>query len=334
TVVNVPVTHPPQRNLQRMVAGFLAPDIERAVYPQRLAEVLRALDYRIDVDATLAQDGDLQAFLEDAYETLDARFEVFAHFIDLDDWDLFVGVFMTPDRVNHFLYGDYLDDGPFREDFLAFYEQLDTYVGAIRSRLAEDVTLVIVSDHGFDRLEHEVQVNHWLEERGWLDYDDTEPTDLVDVSGRTRAYSLAPGRFYLNLEDREPRGRVPETEYEPVRDALADELLDWTGPEGRPVIDRVVRRESVYRGPHLDLAPDLVAIPASGFDLKAAFEHGRPQFTPTTRTGMHRVGDAALLIDDPTVELEEASIYDVTPTILRLLGLEGDRGAFDGVSLV
>lgn len=333
TVVNVPVTHPPQRNLQRMIAGFLAPDIDRAVYPRSLAETLRSLGYRIDVDATLARDGDITAFLENAYETIDARFEAFAHFIDLQDWDLFVGVFMAPDRVNHFLYGEYLEDGPHLEDFLAFYEQLDTYIGALRSRLPDDTTLMVVSNHGFDRLHYEVQVNRWLRETDWLTYDDTSPSDLADIDEATKAYSLQPGRFYLNLVGREAEGIIAEEEYELVRDQLKEALLQWSGPEGESVIDRVVTRESVYRGPHVDLAPDVIAIPSPGFDLQASFKGEGPIFERTNRTGMHRAADACLIIDQPAIELSQATVFDVAPTILSMLNIEFERGDFDGVSL-
>lgn len=334
TVLNVPVTYPPQRNLQRMVSGFLAPDIDRAVYPDSLGSTLRSLGYVLDVDATLGQRGRLEAFLEAASDTLDARFEAFAHFLDRDDWDLFVGVFMTPDRVNHFLYGPYLDGGPQREDFLAFYEQLDTYVGALRSRLAEDVTLLLVSDHGFGPLEHEVETNRWLRERGWLNFERDDSTDLGHLDDSTRAYSLAPGRFYLNLQGREPRGTVPDTEYEVVREELAHELREWTAPDGDTVLETVVPREEHYRGPHLDLAPDLVALPADGFDLQAAFSTPEGTFHGSPRTGTHRREGALLGIDRPDVDVESAEPYDLVPTILDVLEVEFDRSTFDGTSLL
>lgn len=334
TVVNVPVTYPPQRNLQRMVSGYLAPDLERAVYPDTLYETLRSLGYVLDVDATLGQEGRLEAFLDAAYETLDARFEAFAHFLDRDDWDLFTGVFMAPDRVNHFLYGQYLDGGPLREDFLAFYEQLDTYIGALRSRLGDDVTLFVVSDHGFGPLEREVEANAWLRDRGWLEFAPGEVSGLGDVDVSTRAYSLAPGRFYLNLEGREPDGAVPDAEYEVSRENLAAALRDWTGPGGAPVLEAVIPREEHFRGPHLDVAPDLVGLPADGFDLQAGFTRDGRVFRESPRTGTHRRTDAVMAIDRPDVEMDEALPYDLTPTILDVLGVEYDRATFDGASLL
>ncbi len=334
SVINVPMTNPPQRNLQRMVSGFLAPDIERASHPKALAPQFNALDYRIDVDATLGSDGDVTSFLEDAYETVDARFEAFAHVIDQDDWDLFFGVFMTPDRVNHFLYGDYLDNGPYREDLLAFYEQLDTYLGALRNRLPDDVHVAVVSEHGFTRLEYEVNVNAWLAEEGWFHLEAGSEATLDDIGAEARAYALPPGRIYLNLEGREPRGTVPDTEYEVVRNRLREALLDWEAPDGTAVLEAVHPRESLYRGQHVAMGPDLVAEPTPGFDLKAPFDTTGQIFSQSDRTGMHLPRDGTFLLDVPEADLEAASLYDVAPTLLTLLEIEFDRSDLDGSSRV
>ncbi len=59
--------------------------------------------------------------MEDARKTLDRRYEAFEHYIDQDDWDLFFGVFMTTDRVNHFLFKDYERDGENKDAFMEFY---------------------------------------------------------------------------------------------------------------------------------------------------------------------------------------------------------------------
>ena len=334
TVMNVPVTFPPDREPTRMVSGFLSPSVEKAAVPESFAEELQAMDYRIDVNAKLGHEADKSAFVEDAHETLDARFEAFRKYLTGDDWDLFFGVFMTTDRVNHFLFEDYERDGEYREAFLDFYEQVDSYLGTLRDELPEDATMVVASDHGFTTLDYEVHLNAWLEQEGWLAYDEADPEDLADVASETRAYSFIPGRFYLNLEGREPRGSVPESEYEAVRDELAAEIESLTGPEGRPVVDRVVRKEDAFDGPHDDIAPDLVAIPNRGFDLKAGFSGHDAVFDSGPRNGMHTFDEATLLIDDPDLTVPpETDLLDVTPTILDLLDVEFDPAAFDGQSL-
>jgi predicted AlkP superfamily phosphohydrolase/phosphomutase len=334
TVMNVPVTFPPQRNVQRMVSGFLSPSVDKAAYPDEFRDALESMDYIIDANAKLGHKEDKSEFVENAHETLDRRFEAFSHYIQEDDWDLFFGVFMTTDRVNHFLFEDYERDGPNKDAFVKFYRAVDDYIGQIREMLADDVTLVVASDHGFTSLDHEVHCNAWLEEQGWLSYEDDDHEELGDIDDDTLAYSLIPGRFYINLEGREPRGAVPQDEYEERRDELKAMLEELEGPDGRTVADRVVEKEDAFRGDHDDIAPDLVVIPNHGFDLKSGFKGHEDVFGEGPRNGMHSFDNASLFIDDPEAHIEDADLYDIAPTILDLMEVEYTRTDFDGASLV
>jgi predicted AlkP superfamily phosphohydrolase/phosphomutase len=334
TVLNVPVTFPPQRNVQRMVSGFLSPGIDKAARPDELREYLQGIDYKIDVNAKLGHKEDKSDFVEDAHDTLDARHEAFMHYIERDDWDLFFGVFMTTDRVNHFLFKDYERDGENKEAFVDFYGKVDAYIGEIRDALPEDVTLVVASDHGFTSLDYEVHFNEWLEQEGWLSYEDDDHDSLGDIDEDTEAYSLIPGRFYINLEGREPRGSVPEAEYEEKRAELRADLEALEGPDGEKVCERVVPKEEAFRGEHDDIAPDLVAIPNHGFDLKSGFKGGSDVFGTGPRNGMHSFDNATLLVDDPEADIEDVDLFDITPTLLDLLDIEFSRTEFDGASIV
>ncbi len=334
TVMNVPVTFPPDRNIQRMVSGFLSPGIERAAYPDSFRESLEESGYKIDVDAKLGHQEDKSEFIADANETLDRRHAAFRQVIEKEDWDLFFGVYMTTDRVNHFLFEDYENDGEYAEEFMDFYRKLDGYIGEIRELLPDNTTLIVASDHGFTTLNYEVHCNQWLQEKGWLSYEADEHEALGDISSDARAYSLIPGRFYLNLEGREPRGQVPEDEYEETLEALESDLKALVGPDGEPVIKRVERKVDVFRGDHTDIAPDLVAIPHDGFDLKAGFNNGQEVFGTGPRNGMHTFENACLFIDNDQAKIKDADLYDIAPTIMQLLDVDYQRGTFDGATLV
>ncbi|WP_254537308.1 alkaline phosphatase family protein [Halomarina litorea] len=334
TVMNVPVTFPPQRNVQRMVSGFLSPSVDKAAYPDELRETLQSSGYRIDVNSKLGHKEDKSEFMEDAHETLDARFEAFEHYVQEDDWDLFFGVFMTTDRVNHFTFKDYERDGENKDLFLEFYRQVDDYLGRLRELLPDDVTMVVASDHGFTSLDYEVHFNTWLREEGWLDYETADHDSLGDISDDTRAYSLIPGRFYINLEGREPRGSVAQEDYESVRAELKEKLEELEGPDGEKVAERVVTKEDAFRGDHDDIAPDLVVIPNHGYDLKAGFKDGEEVFGTGPRNGMHSFDNASLFVDHEDARVGDADLLDIAPTVLELMNVEYDRTAFDGSSLV
>jgi predicted AlkP superfamily phosphohydrolase/phosphomutase len=334
TVMNVPVTFPPQENVTRMVSGFLSPGVDRAARPEELRTHLEEHDYKIDVNAKLGHEDDKSEFIEDAHETLDARFEALKEYIERDDWDLFFGVFMTTDRINHFLFKHYEQNGEYAEEFMNFYSKVDRYLGELRDMLADDVTMLVASDHGFTSLDYEVHFNEWLRQEGWLSYQEDDHEELADITDETKAYSLIPGRFYINLEGREPRGSVSEDEYREVRDELKSELEALEGPDGKPVADRVETKEDAFRGDHDDIAPDLTVIPNHGFDLKAGFKGSDEVFGVGPRNGMHSFDNACLFVDDADARIEDADLYDIAPTILDLMEMEVDRSEFDGSTLV
>lgn len=79
---------------------------------------------------------------------------------------------------------------------------------------------------------------------------------------RTVAFSeelnYAPA-VWLNVEGREPAGTVPTRDYEATREQVIRDLLAWRDPDsGEPVVARAWRREEVYRGPWVHLAPDIL----------------------------------------------------------------------------
>ena len=334
TVMNVPVTYPPEKRTQRMVSGFLSTSVESAANPQELKEYLMSIGYRIDVDSKLGHEEDKTAFLQDALFTLKKRFESFEHFIEKDDWDLFFGVFMTTDRVNHFLYGDYQQKGRYFKEFLEFYRVLDGYIGQLKELLAEDTTMIIASDHGFTELKYEFHANEWLRRAGWIDYRKNRKNGLEDVSSESMGYSLIPGRFYINLENRELDGKVKLEDYENVREELKEMLLGIEGPEGGKVMKSVEVNEDIFEGDQMEIAPDLVALPNDGFDLKAGFGEKKDVFGKGPRSGMHTFENASLIIDRPGVSIEGSNLYNITPTILTLMDIEYDPSMFDGESLI
>ncbi|NIS63334.1 MAG: hypothetical protein GTO13_22385, partial [Proteobacteria bacterium] len=115
-----------------------------------------------------------------------------------------------------------------------------------------------------------VFLNHWLQREGWLKFQKENPKSVKDIHQESRAYSLIPGRIYMNLAGRESSGSVcfPD-EYEKVGEEVKDALLSMRDPDsGERIIERVFKREELYHGPHCNDGPDLVAIPHNGYDLK------------------------------------------------------------------
>ncbi len=352
--VNVPETYPPRPVNGVLVSGFLGTELSRMTHPPDFADRLQRMGYVVDVDAWLARENRTR-MLDELDKALEKRFLLLDSLLDEGRYDYIHIHVMETDRLLHFFHefyelgekGDGADRAPLPDGepepapaaevpretvaeygnrFLTFYQRVDELVGRTVERLDEEqTTLALVSDHGFCTLEKEVYTNHWLEQEGWLTLDG-EPK-LTSITGDTRAFSLIPGRFYINDTSRYPRGSVTPDQYESVCDELTAALLEMRDPTtDRKIIRRVLKKEDIWQGPYLDKAPDLVADPHEGFDLKGNL--GKPSMTAKEYlNGMHTFDDAFLYIGGQDMPgHNEGWIGDLYPTVLKLLGVELPEG--------
>ena len=164
-------------------------------------------------------------------------------------------------------------------------------------------------------------MNYWLRQSGFLRFGTPNPSQLRDLSPQTRCYALLPGRFHVRVRGREWQGCVqPGSEYEQVRRDVAAGLAEIRDPDtGTPVVDRVLMREEIFDGPHLENAPDVIAIPAPGYDFKGGFEK-QALMEPSPVNGTHTLDDAMWVMNRPDVAGAEVSVMDVMPTLFGMLG--------------
>ena len=333
-VMNVPVTYPPREVNGILVAGFLAPTLERGVYPPDLAKTLAGMGYLIDSDPWVARESK-DKFLEDLRHILAKREEALFYLLQREEWDFLMMHIMETDRLHHFLWEHMENQDPiYAEEFVAFYRLIDLFLGRVYDRVREEATVIVMSDHGFCTLKKEVYINYWLAQNGWLKYKTSSPKSLADIHPDSKAYSLDPGRMYINLRGREPAGSVEQgAEYEAVRAELAQGLEGLQDPDtGEPMVERVVRREEIYSGRFYEGAPDLILIPRRGYDPKGSF--GTTSLTHKgALEGMHTFDDAMLYIGGHRVIKDTPLVMDVMPTILGLMGVEKPAD-IDGVTLI
>ena len=333
-VMNVPVTYPPRRVNGILVAGFLSPRLEKATYPASVGEQLKSMGYRLDVDPWQARENK-DKFLEDLYYTLDKRQEAMFHFMETEEWDFFMLQIMETDRLHHFLWEHWeKGDEKYAPAFLKLYHKIDGLLGRLYERLTEDTTLVVLSDHGFCTMKKEVFINRWLQDNGWLNFTKDPPDSLRDIHPDSKAYSMDPGRIFVNLRGREPQGSVDAgREYEALRKELTDALSELREPEsGEPMIERVYKREEIYSGECYPQAPDLVAMPCRGYDLKGSVK--KAVLTEKgVINGAHTYNDAMIYIQGQDINKQEVAIVDVMPTILRLMDVPIPRDV-DGSVLI
>ena len=313
-VVNIPLTYPADPLSGWLVAGFPAPELSRAAYPPDLASRLAQEGYLVDPDPGTA--GEPPEFFSQIERALATRRRVALELLR-KPWDLFHLHIMVTDRLNHFFLSDGLTDGRWREEFWAAYEAVAELVAEVVAALPPGTELVLMSDHGFAPLRWELDLNAFLRELGWLELSG-EGEGPARVAPGSTAYSLTPGRIYLLMQGRERDGWIEPGRARDYLERLSEALLSLSTPEGEPAIQRVFLGRDIYHGPKAELGPDLLALPASGVELRGGWS-GEGPFRPARRQGGHTLTGAFLWIRGERPRAGE--VLDVPATVWALLGL-------------
>lgn len=146
--------------------------------------------------------------------------------------------------------------------------------------------------------------------------------ELIDWE-RTKAYGNPCG-ININLRGREPYGSVDPSEREEVLEKIEVEFKKLRDDSGELVCDWIRRREEVHTGPFVDEAVDLYfAIKGEAYLQNAKLDQSSKWGEAPLSSGMHRK-NGVFIMKGPHCRKGlhiKASIIDVTPTILYLMGV-------------
>ena len=238
-VLGVPLTYPPKPINGYLVTSFLTPSIEsNYTYPKELKEEIKSWVGKYMLDVENFRTEDKQRILDEVYEMTEKRFEVAKHLVTEKEWNFFMMVEMGPDRLHHAFWA-YHDPthfkhdptSPFRTAIKDYYIYLDKKIGELVQYFPEGTTVMLVSDHGIQKMEGGIAINDWLIEKGYLVLKEKPkaPTSISKAIAnkmidwpKTTAWGMGGyyGRLFINVKGREPEGIVPKEEYEDFRNQL------------------------------------------------------------------------------------------------------------------
>lgn len=237
------------------------------------------------------------------------------------------------------------------------YMKFDPIVGEIMDRLGDDITFIVMSDHGFASFRRKFNLNTWLLDEGYLVLKEGRERELerddpayhkvnifdgcVDWS-KTRAYGMGFNGLYLNLARREADfGPTEENEAGIVQPgAEADALLaeikrkleaivdDATGL--RPIVRCDLGKE-VYHGPRQGEGPDIVVGYNAGYGNSDEASLGRVLHNVIddnlggTFNGHHLMAPEVvhgIMISNRPVREGFHSLHDVTVEVLGQYGID------------
>lgn len=343
-VVGVPPNYPPRKVNGISVGCFLTPDTRQAAYthPPDVARRIESLvgDYPVDVRDFRTND---KARLRDEILAMSRKhFTVIRHFLEHEEWDYFQFVEIGLDRVHHGFWKHHdprhvlhEPDSPYRDVIRDYYRYLDEEIGSLLERLTEETAVLVVSDHGAQRLDGGFCVNEWLVREGLLALnrypEAVTPFAKLDVDwGKTVAWSEGGyyARVFLNVKGREPEGTIDPADYERVRDDLKARLEATTDPDGRPLGTLVFKPEEIYRTVR-NVAPDLI-VHFGGLYWRSIGGVGYPTLhvleNDTGPDDCNHAQYGAFVLAapgrTPLGPIEGTSLLDVAPTLLELGGYD------------
>jgi len=183
-VLNVPMTHPAYPVNGVLVSDFLlATSKGEKSHPKGwLGEIEKAFGpYPTETVppyfAGRYLEEDVERFLQEYGQAMRYKLRVAHHLLELEKPDFLMLHLFGNDQICHWLW-HFMDERhprhPGRESnrqqerILEYYRAFDTEVGRLLDQTGEEVSLFIVSDHGFGPVHRSIDFNTWLYREGYL----------------------------------------------------------------------------------------------------------------------------------------------------------------------
>ena len=277
---------------------------------------------------------DEDAFLKQSWDIFEERRSMFLSALSTARRGVVACVFDTSDRLQHMFHRQSSEPGdPHGTVIEEMYRRMDALLGETLPFVDERTALFVLSDHGFGSFRRSVHVNSWLHRNGYLALRENHAVSgpfFADVDwARTRAYALGLSGLYLNLRGREAHGIVPTEEASALCNEIAAGLMALRDEDGQTPVAHAYPTASLYRGPYLDAAPDLIVGYSDGYRI--SWESAVGQVTdsiiednPKAWSGDHCIDPVlvpGVLFSNMPLAAADPGIEDLAPTVLDLFGV-------------
>jgi predicted AlkP superfamily phosphohydrolase/phosphomutase len=354
-IIGVPPSFPPRKVNGICVGCFLTPDTDKDSYthPAAVKDEISSLTghYPVDVKGFRTEKKDW--LKDEIYAMSRKHFEVVRHYLRSSEWDYFQFVEIGLDRLQHGFWKFHDPEhvlhepgNPYQDVIRDYYVYLDDELGRILEMLDDDTAILVLSDHGAQRLDGGFCINEWLVREGLLVLNqypkEITPFGKLDVNwDRTRVWSEGGyyARVFFNVKGREPNGVIDKADHEKFRDEIKERLEATVDDKGRRMGTLVFRPEEIYKTVR-NVAPDLI-VHFGGLYWRSIGGVGYPGIhiqendTGPDDCNHSQYGSFILAASNNPLqgEVNGAHILDLAPTLLELGGYDVP-GSMQGKSLV
>jgi predicted AlkP superfamily phosphohydrolase/phosphomutase len=341
-VIGVPQTYPIRPLKGHLISGFLTPNNKSDfTYPYSFRKEVLSISPDYDFDVKDFRTDDKDWLLKQIYIMTDKHFAVVDYALKNKPWDFFMFMEIGVDRIHHGFWHchdpehfRYEKGNPYENAIHDYYVYIDKKIGEWLSRLDDNTSVLVVSDHGAKRMDGGICINEWLWRNGYLAFK-REPTAGEIVSfekmeidwSKTKAWGSGGyyGRLFLNVKGREPQGVIQQSEYEKVRDELISKLTKITDTNNKNIGTRVFKPQEIYQRVNR-IAPDLIiyfgdlywrSVGSLGYDGWHTFENDTgPDSCNHAQHGMFILSYMQNI--QTNHGFSGGQLMDIAPTILKL----------------
>jgi predicted AlkP superfamily phosphohydrolase/phosphomutase len=355
-IVGVPPNFPPRRINGLSVGCFLSPDTVNGNFthpPELKAKITELVgEYPVDVKGFRTDNKDW--LKQEIFEMSRKQWKVVKWMLSTQEWDYFHFVDIGLDRAHHGFWDcfdkkhvGYKPGNPYEQVIPDYYLWLDEQIGDVVKMLDRDTVLLVVSDHGAQRLDGGFVVNEWLVKEGLLVLDQEMPKEVTPFAklkinwAKTKVWSEGGyyARVFFNVQGREPNGIIPASQYEAFQNEMKAKFEALPDDKGQPMNSLVFKPKEIYKSVR-NVAPDLV-VHFGGLFWRSigSVGHGRlyVQENDTGPDACNHAQFGMFMLTAPNSplhgEYKGARLLDVAPTLLDLAGYQ-IPASMQGKSLV
>lgn len=226
-IVNIPLTYPVYPINGIIVGGMETPsELHNYTFPLELKRELNEIGYVIEPNTYQKSYEEIVKMIMDSFEKRVRAVK----FLMGKDWKFFLVLIRATDILQHYFW----DKKPVRE----LYMKIDVFLGELIKR---GFDLVVISDHGFEKLEKAININTWLVKNNYL----VLKKERKGFLNKDLAYKLT-GKLRLDFLKRVVPRKFKRFLREQIgfEEALSKNLIDWS--KTKAIVKRSVKTINIY----------------------------------------------------------------------------------------